>query len=204
MSGEHFVHVIDDDPAILASVAGFLKTKGFGVRTYGSAQQFLETIGCRTNGCVVTDVRMRGISGIELVGKMKERHLALPVIIITAYADISLAIEVMKRGAVDLLEKPFNNAALVVAIREALANRNGQTAIGQQSESVRGRFSTLTGREREVLAHLLKGIPNKLIAHELGVSTRTIETHRATVMSKMNATSIAELVRMSLTISQAD
>jgi two-component system response regulator FixJ len=204
MSDKNCVHVIDDDPAILTSISGFLRTRGFGVQTYASAQDFLETIGLHTTGCVVTDVCMRGISGIELVGKLKERRLALPVIIITAYADISLAIEVMKRGAVDLLEKPFNNAALVKAIREALANRNDGTAIGPQIEMVRARFSTLTGREREVLARLLKGIPNKLIAHELGVSTRTIETHRATVMSKMKATSIADLVRMSLTISQVD
>jgi two-component system, LuxR family, response regulator FixJ len=204
MSERNFVHVIDDDPAILTSISGFLRTRGFGVQTYASAQDFLETIGTLTTGCVVTDVRMQGISGIELVGRMKDRRLALPVIIITAYADISLAVEVMKRGAVDLLEKPFNNGALVKAIREALANRNDGTAIAPQIEMVRARFSTLTGREREVLARLLKGIPNKLIAHELGVSTRTIETHRATVMSKMKASSIADLVRMSLTMPQVD
>jgi two-component system response regulator FixJ len=203
MSNKDCVHVIDDDPAILTSISGFLRTRGFGVETYASAQDFLEAFGPRTTGCVVTDVRMRGISGIELVGKIRERRLALPVIIITAYADISLAIEVMKRGAVDLLEKPFNNAVLVKAIREALENRNDGTAISPQTEMARARFSTLTSREREVLARLLKGIPNKLIAHELGVSTRTIETHRATVMSKMRATSIADLVRMSLTIPQA-
>jgi two-component system response regulator FixJ len=204
MSDNNCVHVIDDDPAILTSISGFLRIRGFGVQTYASGQDFLEAIGPHTTGCVVTDVRMRGVSGIELVGKMKDLRLALPVIIITAYADISLAIEVMKRGAVDLLEKPFNNAVLVKAIREALANRHDGTAIGPQIEMVHARFSTLTSREREVLARLLKGIPNKLIAHELGVSTRTIETHRATVMSKMKATSIAELVRMSLTVPQVD
>src|SRR5450631_4365888 len=111
MSEKQVVHVIDDDLSILASVAGFLMTSGFGVQTYVSAQEFLESIGPHTTGCVVTDVRMQGISGIELVGKLKERHIALPIIIITAYADIALAIEAMKRGAVDLLEKPFNNGA---------------------------------------------------------------------------------------------
>lgn len=116
----------------------------------------------------------------------------------------ALAIEVMKRVAVDLLEKLFNNADLVKAIREALANRNDQIAVGPHVETFRATFSTLTEREREVLAGLLKGTPNKLIAHELGGSTRTIETHRATVMSKMNAGSIAELVRISLTIPPAD
>jgi two-component system, LuxR family, response regulator FixJ len=203
MNGKQ-IHVIDDDPAILTSVAGFLMTNGFGVQTYASIYAFLETIGPHTTGCVVTDVRMPGISGIDLAEKMKERRLALPIIIITAYADIALAIEAMKRGAVDLLEKPFNNGALVKAIREALANWNNETTIGPKMEVVRARLSTLTNREKEVLTRLLKGIPNKLIAHELSVSTRTIETHRATVMSKMNATSLAELVRMSLTVPRVD
>jgi two-component system, LuxR family, response regulator FixJ len=204
MSDKQTIHVIDDDVAILTSTAGFLTTKGFGVHTYGLAQDFLDAVGPRTTGCVVTDVRMRGISGIELVGKMKERRITLPVIIITAYADIALAIEAMKRGAVDLLEKPFSNNELVKAIREALANWTDEMANGLKTESVRARLSTLTGREMEVLDRLLKGIPNKLIAHELGVSTRTIETHRATVMSKMGANSIAELVRMSLSVPQLD
>jgi two-component system response regulator FixJ len=200
MSGKQIIHVIDDDPAILNSVAGFLMTNGFGVQTYDSVYGFLETVGPHTTGCVVTDVRMPGISGIELVSRMKERRLALPIIIITAYADVALAIEALKRGAVDLLEKPFNNAALVKAIREALANWNDGTAVGPKAELLRARLSTLTAREKDVLARLLKGMPNKIIAYELGVSTRTIETHRATVMSKMKATSLAELVRMSLTV----
>jgi two-component system response regulator FixJ len=200
MIDKQVVHVIDDDVAILTSVAGFLMTRGFGVQTYSSAQEFLDAVSAHTTGCVVTDVRMRGISGIDLVAKMKERHYGLPIIVITAYADITLAIEAMKRGAVDLLEKPFSNGALVKAIREALANWNGQTSVGVENQEVRSRLATLTTREKEVLSRLLHGTPNKIIAHELGVSTRTIETHRATVMSKMNATSIAELVRMSLSV----
>ncbi len=199
MSGKQIVHVIDDDPAILDSITAFLMTNGFGVKTYASGYGFLEAVGPHTTGCVVTDVRMPGISGIELVTKMKERHLALPIIVITAYADITLAIEAMKRGAVDLLEKPFNNGALVKAIREALSNWNNAAASGPRDELVSARLATLTVREKEVLARLLKGMPNKLIAYELGVSTRTIETHRATVMSKMNATSLAELIKMTLT-----
>jgi two-component system, LuxR family, response regulator FixJ len=199
MSDKQIVHIIDDDLAILTSVAGFLMTRGFGVLTYASAFDFLESIGPHTTGCVVTDVRMHGMSGIELVGKLKERRIALPIIIITAYADVTLAIEAMKRGAVDLLEKPFNNGALVKAIREAMANWSDTTAAAPKIEMVRTRLLTLTTREKEVLDRLLKGMPNKIIAHELGVSTRTIETHRATIMSKMNATSLAELVRMSLT-----
>jgi two-component system, LuxR family, response regulator FixJ len=203
MSGKQIVHVIDDDPAILSSIAGFLMTKGFGVQTYASAQDFLEAIGPHVTGCVVTDIRMPGISGIELAGKMKERGIALPIIVITAYADISLTIEAMKQGAVDLLEKPFSNRALVKAIREALTRWNDGTGAGP-TEIVRARISGLTSREKEVLARLLKGLPNKAIAEELGESTRAIETHRATVMSKMNATSIAELVRMSRAVPLVD
>src|ERR1700748_2274892 len=147
MNDRHLIHVIDDDAAILASISGFLTTRGFALQTYPSAQDFLGTIESCATGCVVTDVRMRGISGIELVGKMKERRLSLPIIVMTAHADISLAIEVMKRGAADLLEKPFNNADLVKAIREALANRNDHAAVGPLAEAFRARFSTLTDRE---------------------------------------------------------
>jgi two-component system, LuxR family, response regulator FixJ len=204
MNMRRTVHVIDDDEAILASTSGFLKAKGFMVKTYDSAQHFLETLGPQVSGCVVTDVRMRGVSGIELLAEIRERHLALPVIVITAYADISLAVEAMKRGAVDVLEKPFSNLALVEAIREAMARSEAGAGIRPDSDSIRARLSNLTVREKEVLARLLNGVPNKIIAHELGVSTRTIETHRATVMSKMNAGSIAELVKMSLAVPQAN
>ena len=200
MSDEEIVHIIDDDHAILTSVAGFLMTNGFGVQTYALAHDFLEAIGSPAAGCVVTDVRMPGISGIELMSKLKDRGLSLPTIIITGYPDISLTVEAMKKGAVDLLEKPFNNGSLVKAIRKALASRNEETAAGPKVEMDRARLSTLTAGEKEVLARLLKGTPNKDIADELGLSIRTLETHRATVMSKMKAASIAELVRVSLSL----
>src|ERR1700737_3547525 len=157
MSDKQIVHVIDDDPAILISTAGFLTAKGFGVKTYASAQDFLETIGPHAVGCVVTDVHMPGISGIELMSKLKERGLVLPIIIVTAYADILLGSEAMKLGAFDLLEKPFNNRALVETIRRALAHRNEEAAVSPDTEIVRARLSSLTGKEKEVLAGLLKG-----------------------------------------------
>jgi two-component system, LuxR family, response regulator FixJ len=194
------VHVIDDDAAILNSTSAFLNASGFDVRTYSSAQEFLETAGHHTTGCVVTDVRMNGMSGLDLAEKLRERRIAMPVILITAYADVSLIIEAMRRGAVDLLEKPFSNRALVGSIREATTDR-GRIAAGVNLDAVRGRVGTLTAREKEVLSRLLQGSPNKIIAGELGVSTRTVESHRATIMSKMNASSLAELVRMSLTAS---
>jgi two-component system response regulator FixJ len=204
MNIEQIVHVIDDDPAILASTCGFLTAKGFHVKTHDSAQDFLEKSGVQANGCVVTDVRMRGLTGIDLLSEMKRRCVALPVIIITAYADVRLVVEAMKRGAVNLLEKPFSNADLCAAIREAMAQSEAGIGIGSNSVDIRAKLAKLTVREKEVLNRMLEGVPNKIIAHELGVSTRTIETHRATVMSKMNAGSIAELVKMTLAVSKAN
>ena len=148
----------------------------------------------------MTDVRMNGMSGLDLAEELRVRQIATPVIIITAHADVSLVIEAMRRGAVDLLEKPFSNRALVNSIHDAI-KQQGATQVSANLESVRGRAGTLTNREREVLSRLLQGSPNKIIARELGVSTRTVESHRATIMSKMNASSLAELVRMSMTVS---
>jgi two-component system response regulator FixJ len=200
MSFVRTVHVIDDDAAILNSTSAFLRASGFDVKTYSSAEEFLKTAGHHTTGCVVTDVRMNGMSGLDLAERLRERRIAVPVIFITAYADISLVIEAMRCGAVDLLEKPFSNRALVGSIREATAY-GGRAAAGINLEAVRGRVGTLTTRERDVLSRLLQGSPNKIIARELGVSTRTVESHRATIMLKMNASSLPELVRMSLTVS---
>ncbi|MGB8401991.1 response regulator transcription factor [Bradyrhizobium sp.] len=204
MSDKQIVHVIDDDRAILTSTAGFLTAKRFVVQTYTSALDFLEKIGPHAAGCVVTDVRMPGISGIELMSKLRERGLALPIIIVTAHADILLAVEAMKRGAVDLLEKPFKNGDLVRAIRQALVHQNEETAVDPNTEKIRTRLSSLTGEEKAVLARLLKGAPNKLIADELGLSIRIFETYRATVMSKMKVAGIAELVSISRNLETAD
>jgi two-component system response regulator FixJ len=200
MSFVRTVHVVDDDAAILNSTSAFLRASGFDVKTYGTAEEFLQTAGHHTTGCVVADVRMTGMSGLDLVEELRKRRIAVPVIFITAYADVSLVIEAMRCGAVDLLEKPFSNRALVGSIREA-TTYGGRAAAGINLDAVRGRVGTLTTRERDVLSRLLQGSPNKIIAGELGVSTRTVESHRATIMSKMNASSLAELVRMSLTVS---
>jgi two-component system response regulator FixJ len=193
------VHLIDDDPAILESTAGFLQTRGFAVRTYGAAREFLDLPSAEVGGVVVTDVQMNGMTGIDLAAELRARRISIPIIIVTAYADISVAVRAMRCGAVNLLEKPFSNTALVNSIREALA-RWGEIQAAPNFDAIKGRFGALTSREREVLAGLLKGSSNKIIAHELGLSTRTVETHRATIMSKMDASSLAELVRMSLAV----
>jgi len=197
MSARRIVHLVDDDVSILNSTATFLSAKGFDVERYDSALKFLESVTPSIAGCVITDVRMTGMTGIELVVRLRERRISIPIIIITAHADISLAIKAMRHGVLDMLEKPFNNTALVNSIETTLARWNeGQAK--PNLDAINGRLETLTTREKEVLARLLNGLPNKIIAHELGVSTRTVETHRATIMSKMEASSLAELVRMSL------
>jgi two-component system response regulator FixJ len=197
MSARRIVHLVDDDVSILNSTATFLSAKGFDVERYDSALKFLESVTPSIAGCVITDVRMTGMTGIELVVRLRERRISIPIIIITAHADISLAIKAMRHGVLDMLEKPFSNTALVNSIETTLARWNeGQAK--PNLDAINGRLETLTTREKEVLARLLNGLPNKIIAHELSVSTRTVETHRATIMSKMEASSLAELVRMSL------
>ena len=197
MNAKRTVHLVDDDASILNSTAAFLLAHGFDVETYNSGLEFLEAVTAQTAGCVVTDVRMSGLTGIELIVRLRERRIAIPIIIITAHADISLAIKAMRHGVLDMLEKPFSNGALVNSIQNTFARWN-EGQVNSNQDAISGRLKTLTAREREVLTHLLNGLPNKIIAHQLGVSTRTVETHRATVMSKMNAASLAELVRMSL------
>src|ERR1700760_2127446 len=156
MSFARTVHVVDDDASVLNSTSAFLRAHAFEVKAYHCAHDFLKVATLHTTGCVVTDVRMNGMSGLELADELKVRQIALPVIIITAHADISLVIEAMRRGAVDLLEKPFSNRALVNSIHDAI-KQQGTTQVSANLDSVRGRVGTLTNREREVLSRLLQG-----------------------------------------------
>jgi two-component system response regulator FixJ len=191
------VHVVDDDPAIRVALASFLADEGYALLTYFSAQAFLDAIGNDATGCVVTDMCMPGTSGLDLLAAMNERHVSMPVIVITAHADVPLAIAAMKLGAVDFFEKPFDGGALLASIREALTRTDGQQC---ETQMIRERFATLSKRENEVLAGLVNGQPNKNIAHELGISPRTVEEYRVNVMAKMQATGLAELVKMALAI----
>ncbi|MBY6242045.1 response regulator FixJ [Methylosinus sp. Sm6] len=193
------VHVIDDDAAVRDALRMLLKTEGLDVVTHDSALGFLDSVDRAGTGCVVTDVRMPEMTGMELLFKVKEMGLSLLVIVISAHADVPLAVQAMKEGALDLLEKPFDDEALLAAVRQALAFDSGKRAQSSQEQEIARRLTTLTGRENEVLAGLLRGQPNKIIAHELGISVRTVEVHRANVMAKMQAGSLPELVRMSLT-----
>ena len=197
MSKANVIHVIDDDAIIRDSVALVLARNGFCVQTHDSASEFLDRVDPDNTAGVITDVCMPGMSGIELLAKLKDRGLIFPVIIITANADVPLAVEAIKRGAFDFIEKPFEDEGLLAALREALV-QNGGTEDRKRDAAVTAKLESLTNRENEVLACLLKGNPNKIIAYELGISPRTVEVHRANIMHKMKASSLAELVRMSV------
>ncbi|MET0273140.1 MAG: response regulator FixJ [Phenylobacterium sp.] len=192
------VHVIDDDEAMRDSLCFLLETSSLRARAYESAVQFLEQADDLAPGCIVTDVRMPEMSGLELVRRLKERGVPHPMIVITGHGDVPLAVEAMKAGAVDFLEKPFEEEALLRAIRSALAKGALSAADEAERQRLRDIFDALSPREQEVLQGVVDGKLNKVIAFELGISPRTVEVYRANVMSKTGARGLSELVRMVL------
>jgi len=198
MSSNAIVHLIDDDESVRRALVFLLGTAGLAVRVYESASAFLEQDVSSITGCVVSDVRMPGIDGLQLLRRLKVDGVRLPVVVMTGHADVPLAVEAMKLGAVDFIEKPFADEILLGSIEAALARSEMGGLDNAESERVRGRLQSLTPRERDVLKGLLTGHPNKTIAYDLGLSPRTVEVHRANVMTKMGASSLPELVRMSL------
>lgn len=195
---EPTVHVVDDEPAIRDSLAMLLRSVGLATRTFPSAGAFLEAFGPQTDGCLVADVRMPGMSGLELQEALAARGSTLPVIIITGHGDVAMAVRAMKAGAADFIEKPFNEQLLLDAVHRALASRRPSAAQGPGRAELEARVATLTPREREVMLLVAEGRANKVVATRLGLSTRTVEVHRAKVMEKMQARSLAELVRMAI------
>jgi two-component system response regulator FixJ len=192
------VHVIDDDEAMRDSLAFLFKSAKVPVATYDSADAFLTALPTVTGGCVVTDVRMPGMSGLDLLKRLRELKSALPVIVITGHADVPLAVEAMKHGASDFLEKPFDDDVLLRAARRALAQDQSSKEDQAFLDGVRQRLTLLSARERQVLDGLVAGKANKVIGFDLDISPRTIEIYRANVMTKMEASSLSELVRMAL------
>jgi len=192
------VYIVDDDEAVRRSLSFLLKTAGIPSHTYASGSSFLAEEASLAVGCMITDLRMPGMDGLELINRLQETGLRHAVIVISGHGDIALAVEAMKAGALDFIEKPFDDAVLLAAVRTALDR--GQ--VGDNQEAKRqcfdGLMATLSRREQEVLRRVVAGLPNKVIAYQLGISARTVEVHRANMMQKTRARSLSDLVRMAL------
>lgn len=198
MPSEDVVHVIDDDDAVRDSISFLLSTSKIAVETHESAVEFLRILPRIGSGCIVTDIRMSSISGMDLIRQLRERGAKMPVIVVTGHGDVPLAVEAMRLGAADFIEKPFDDEVLLAAIRGALSRGRDEGERTHLVADIQQKAATLSERERQVLDGLVAGQPNKVIAFDLGISPRTVEIYRANVMSKMQAGSLSELVRMAI------
>jgi two-component system response regulator FixJ len=192
------VHIIDDDEAVRVSIGFVLEMADITSATYGSAREFLAVAGALTSGCVITDVRMPEINGLELVRELKGRGVGLPIIMITGHGDVPLAVEAMRSGVFDFIEKPFDDQVLLRAVRTALQTQTDADGADLERRRLAQMLSALSGREKDVLRGVIAGKMNKVIAFDLGISARTVEVYRANLMNKMHASSLSELVRMAL------
>lgn len=190
------VHLVDDDEAIRRSASFMLRTSGLVVKTYSSGIELLAAGKELEPGCILLDVRMPGMDGLEVQMALKERDIRLPVIVMTGHGDVSVAVQAMKVGAVDFIEKPFEKATLLSALEEGFAQLTRTGTRAARAEEALAQLDVLTPREREVLEGLVKGYPNKTIAYDLGISPRTVEIHRANVMSKLGVASLSEALRI--------
>ena len=198
MTRSEVVHVIEDDADVRQSLEFLLSTAGLAVRIHESADAFLKVLPEVQEGCIVTDVRMPGTDGIELQRRLAGAGVELPVIVMTGHGDIALAVEAMKAGAFDFIEKPFDDQILLAAIKVALSRHAGDRERSVRAAQVRDRMKLLSARERQVMEGLVAGKPNRIIAHDLGISARAVEIYRANVMTKMHADNLSVLVRMVL------
>lgn len=196
MSNEPVVHVIDDDEGVRRSLTFLLQCSEIATRTYESAVQFLAAVPAMDHGCIITDVRMPGMSGIELLTKLNALGVPDPVIVITGHADVPMAIQALRAGVADFIEKPFSDEAILIAVRSALAKQQKRGEREAERDEILKRLATLSGREREVMEGLIEGKANKVIAYDLDISARTVEVYRANVMTKTGARTLSELVRM--------
>nr|ACF98144.1 putative response regulator FixJ [uncultured bacterium 1062] len=190
------VHIVDDEEAVRNSLAFLLSGAGFAVRVHESATEFLAVAPDINNGCLITDLRMPDMSGVELLRRLRDTDAMLPAIVITGHGDVQMAVEAMKNGAIDFIEKPFSDDVLIESIGRAASRAAERVQSGAMLEAVRQRVASLSERERQVLKGVVAGQPNKTIAFELGISPRTVEVYRAGLMGKMQAKSLPELVRM--------
>lgn len=198
MAAEPIIYIIDDDDAVRESLAFLLKTAGIATQSFDSGKAFLDELPNLISGCVITDVRMPGITGIDLLRKVKQVKPEIPVIVITGHGDIALAVEAMKIGAIDFIEKPFDDDHLLNAVRAALDREAEMAKRNAELAEIKQKLDALSNRERQVLDGLVAGHPNKTIAFDLGISPRTVEIYRANLMTKMSANSLSDLVRMAM------
>lgn len=192
------VFIVDDDPGMRDSLRFLLESRGFSVEAFGSAQDFLKSSGPGRGGCLVVDVRMPDMTGLELQERLARTHSPLRIVVMTGHADVAMAVGAMKAGAVDFIEKPFSDEVLVESVERALEQSRRLATREHSAAETDERLQTLTAREREVLEHLATGSPHKVIAHALNISPRTIEVHRARIMQKLGARNLADLVRMTM------
>ena len=196
MEADPLVHLVDDDGAIRRSVGFMLKTSGYQVRSYESGVELLKSPSELGQGCILLDIRMPGMDGLEVQEALKNKGVTLPVIIMTGHGDVTLAVKAMKAGAIDFIEKPFEKAALLGAIEQGTKRVRDVEAGRDLAKEATVRLQALTPREREVIDGLAKGLPNKTIAYDLGISSRTVEIHRANLMTKLGVRSLSEALRI--------
>ncbi len=198
MPDEGVVYVVDDDDAVRESLTFLLGASGFATEAFESAEAFLEFLPAGATGCVISDVRMPGMTGIDLLQRLSACASAVSVILVTGHGDIALAVEAMKLGASDFLEKPFDDESILSAVRRVEQRIRASGTETAERAAIDERLAALSNRERQVLDGLVAGLPNKTIAYDLGISPRTVEVYRANVMTKMDAGSLSDLVRMAL------
>ena len=194
------VHIVDDEEAVRNSLAFLLTTSGFATRIHDSASAFLDVAAGIRNGCLITDLRMPDLDGVELLRRLKERGAMLPTIVISGHGDVQMAVEAMKNGALDFIEKPFSDDILISAIERAVNQAETLIRDVVTHRAITDRLALLSERETQVLRGVVDGLPNKIIAYELSLSPRTIEVYRAGLMGKMQANSLSELVRMVMSV----
>jgi len=190
------VYLVDDDPSVRRSVSFMLKTSGHRVATYESGNELLKVARDLSDGCILLDIRMPGLDGLETQAALRDLGVAFPIIIMTGHGDVSLAVKAMKAGAVDFIEKPFDTDVLLSALQEGFSRLSTKAATGERKKDAEVRLQALTPRERDVLEGLAQGLPNKTIAYDLGISPRTVEIHRANLMTKLDVRSLSEALRI--------